>query len=96
MCWPLQDWERLSAASRDLHNYWAHLDRKRIQLEREGRGQTVGQTTRRRGKPTSLPEGIQSIQMDLRDLMRQVDRQVQATHIHTLGRTYVCLNPYNR
>lgn len=67
MCpWCIQDWERLTEASRNLHTYWVHLDRKRVQLERDN------------GQPRTakIPTCMESIQLDIKDLMRQVNSQV--------------------
>ena len=64
-----QDWERLSAAFRDMQSYWVMLERKRRQLEEEQgeeRGPRVG----------ALPLSIRHVQLDLRDLMNQVSSQV--------------------
>lgn len=78
MIWPVQDWERLSAASRDLHTFWAHLDMKRREIEREEVGQGAAHRMGSRGKPKpSIPERIQHILTDLRDLMTKVNFQVQ-------------------
>uniref|UniRef100_UPI0037E7023E interleukin-27 subunit alpha n=1 Tax=Semicossyphus pulcher TaxID=241346 RepID=UPI0037E7023E len=67
----LTDWERLHAAFWDMQAYSNMLERKRKQLEREEREQLAGQTA-----PTSLPESIRNVQLDLRDLMNQVSSQM--------------------
>lgn len=69
----LTDWERLHAAFWDMHAYWNMLERKRKQLENAEKEQMVAQTS------ITLPQSIEHIELDLRDLMRQVRSQV-----HTL------------
>ncbi|XP_068187790.1 LOW QUALITY PROTEIN: uncharacterized protein [Antennarius striatus] len=66
----LTDWERLNAAVLDLQTYWNMLEWKRKQLEKEKqhvRGQVVHNT---------LTQSFKHIQLDLRDLMSQVNSQV--------------------
>ncbi|KAM7397802.1 hypothetical protein PAMA_005907 [Pampus argenteus] len=64
----LTDWERLHAAFWDMRAYWNILEEKKWQLEREEREQQA--------IPTTLPESIKNIQLDLRDLMSQVSSQM--------------------
>ncbi|CAB1316316.1 unnamed protein product [Coregonus sp. 'balchen'] len=77
----MKDWERLSAASRDLHTFWAHLDMKRREMEREevGQGAAHGMGRSGKAKPT-IPESIQCILTDLRDLMTKVNFQLRCVN----------------
>uniref|UniRef100_A0A668AMA7 Uncharacterized LOC115371692 n=1 Tax=Myripristis murdjan TaxID=586833 RepID=A0A668AMA7_9TELE len=69
----LTDWERLRTASWDLHTYWDMLERKRKQLEGAEGEQMAGQ----QGQSTmTLLQSIKNIQLDLRDLMKQVSFQM--------------------
>ncbi|XP_041656971.1 interleukin-27 subunit alpha [Cheilinus undulatus] len=68
----LTDWERLHAAFWDMRAYWNMLERKRTQLEREGKEQLAGQEAH-----IDLPQNIRHIQLDLRDLMNQVSHQMR-------------------
>ncbi|XP_059207089.1 uncharacterized protein LOC131986252 [Centropristis striata] len=68
----LTDFERLHAAFGDLQAYWNMLERKRKQLEKEGKEQMGGRERVR----NTLPQSIRHIQLDLRDLMSQVSSQV--------------------
>lgn len=68
MC--VQDWERLHAAFWDIHAYKNMLERKRKQLENAANEQVSAQTT------ITLPQSIEHIELDLRDLMRHVRSQV--------------------
>ncbi|KAM7374163.1 hypothetical protein PAMP_006837 [Pampus punctatissimus] len=64
----LTDWERLHTAFWDMRAYWNILEEKKRQLEREEK--------EHRAIPTTLPESIKNIQLDLRDLMSQVSSQM--------------------
>ncbi|KAJ7995965.1 hypothetical protein DPEC_G00232170 [Dallia pectoralis] len=73
----MKDWERLSAASRDLHTFWAHLDMKRREIEAEEMGH--GARSRRKAI-LRIPESMQCIQTDLRDLMTKVNFQLRSVN----------------
>lgn len=78
-----QDNERLRLASHNLQTFWTHLEGQRQQLERERDATEERREQRRgkRGKPQpSLCQSFVSLQIDLRDLMKQVNSQVQ---VHT-------------
>ncbi|XP_021473961.2 uncharacterized protein LOC110533775 [Oncorhynchus mykiss] len=84
----MKDWERLSAASRDLHTFWAHLDMKRREIEREEVGQGAAHRMGSRGKPKpSIPERIQHILTDLRDLMTKVNFQLRCVNSSNVSPT---------
>ncbi|XP_075343497.1 uncharacterized protein LOC142401930 [Odontesthes bonariensis] len=72
----LSDWDRLHAAFWDVRAYWNMLEGKRKQLENEEKEQTVVQSA-----PTTLPQSIQHIQLDLRELMSKVSRQVSTVFL---------------
>uniref|UniRef100_A0A8C9QWG7 Interleukin-27 subunit alpha-like n=1 Tax=Scleropages formosus TaxID=113540 RepID=A0A8C9QWG7_SCLFO len=75
----MQDWERLSQASRDLQTFWAHLDIKCQQLEAERQNQGGAPGVGLQGQPApTLAQSMLRVQMDLRDLIQQVDTQVHA------------------
>uniref|UniRef100_A0A3B1JZJ6 Ciliary neurotrophic factor n=1 Tax=Astyanax mexicanus TaxID=7994 RepID=A0A3B1JZJ6_ASTMX len=78
----MEDTERLSSASRDLNTFWSHLESQRQKLEmemeegREGAADRTMQRRNKRGRPQlSLPQSMLGVQLDLRDLMRQVNSQ---------------------
>uniref|UniRef100_A0A672P6Z2 Uncharacterized LOC107548437 n=1 Tax=Sinocyclocheilus grahami TaxID=75366 RepID=A0A672P6Z2_SINGR len=80
----MQDTERLRLASHNLQTFWTHLEVLRQQLERE-RDATKERREQRRGKrgkpqPT-LRQRFVSLQIDLRDLIKQVNSQVQVLSI---------------
>lgn len=54
-----------------MQTYWNMLEWKRKQMEVDDREQTAGQ-----GFHITLPQSIELIQLDLRDLMSQVSNQV--------------------
>ncbi|XP_076024598.1 uncharacterized protein LOC143014522 isoform X2 [Genypterus blacodes] len=64
----LTDWDRLHAAFWDLNAYRNMLEKKRKQLENEAK--ETAHTT------NTLPQSIEYIELDLRDLMRKVRSQV--------------------
>ncbi|XP_058239102.1 uncharacterized protein LOC131348298 [Hemibagrus wyckioides] len=75
----MEDAERLYRASRDLQLFWSHLESQRQKLQ--GSSEQVGDSEMRRrnkrGRPLrSLSQSILGIQLDLRDLMRQVNSQL--------------------
>lgn len=75
----VQDTERLSLASHNLQTFWTHLEVQRQQLERER--DATKERRGKRGKPQPiLCQRFFSLQIDLRDLMKQVNSQVQ---VHT-------------
>uniref|UniRef100_A0A673N559 Uncharacterized protein n=1 Tax=Sinocyclocheilus rhinocerous TaxID=307959 RepID=A0A673N559_9TELE len=80
----MQDTERLRLASHNLQTFWTHLEVHRQQLERE-RDATKGRREQRRGKrakpQSTLRQRFVSLQIDLRDLMKQVNSQVQVTTV---------------
>uniref|UniRef100_A0A671S7A2 Cardiotrophin-2-like n=2 Tax=Sinocyclocheilus anshuiensis TaxID=1608454 RepID=A0A671S7A2_9TELE len=79
----MQDNERLHLASHNLQTFWTHLEGQRQQLEREKDATKERGEQRRgkRGKPQpNLCQRFVSLQIDLRDLMKQVNSQV---HVHT-------------
>uniref|UniRef100_A0A672PV60 Uncharacterized LOC107596189 n=1 Tax=Sinocyclocheilus grahami TaxID=75366 RepID=A0A672PV60_SINGR len=79
----MQDNERLHLASHNLQTFWTHLEGQRLQLERERDATKERREQRRgkRGKPQpNLCQSFVSLQIDLRDLMKQVNSQVQ---VHT-------------
>ncbi|XP_056141427.1 LOW QUALITY PROTEIN: uncharacterized protein LOC130117249 [Lampris incognitus] len=72
----LKDFDRLHAAYRDLHTYWNMLEQKKRQMRTNEIGQRV--VGRHKTNPgIILPASIEYIQHDLRDLMRQINIQVQ-------------------
>uniref|UniRef100_A0A671LCU0 Uncharacterized LOC107663373 n=1 Tax=Sinocyclocheilus anshuiensis TaxID=1608454 RepID=A0A671LCU0_9TELE len=78
----MQDTERLRLASHNLQTFWTHLEVQRQQLERERDATNERREQRRgkRGKPQStLRQSFVSLQIDLRDLMKQVNSQVQTS-----------------
>ncbi|KAL7838706.1 hypothetical protein AOLI_G00271100 [Acnodon oligacanthus] len=79
----MEDSERLSIASRDLLNFWTHLESQCQKLEldkqyeRESEAERATQKRNKRGRPQlSLTQSMRAIQLDLRDLMRQVNFQL--------------------
>ncbi|GAA6102248.1 uncharacterized protein LOC113650951 [Tachysurus ichikawai] len=77
----MEDAERLFRASRDLQLFWSHLESQRQKLQ--GNSDQVEEramkmkTRNRRGRPLqSLSQSILGIQLDLRDLIRQVNSQL--------------------
>ena len=72
----IQDWERLHAASWDLQTYRDMLQWKKQQLEEEQKEQMEGHAAQK-----TLLRRIGHIQLDLRDLMKQIHSQVP-TLIH--------------
>ncbi|KAM3602190.1 uncharacterized protein V6R79_025943 [Siganus canaliculatus] len=70
----LTDWERLNAAFQDMQAYWSRLDWKRKELE----------LTATHGVRSALSQSIKNIQLDLRDLMNQVSKQMS-----TMQRSWV-------
>lgn len=69
----------------DMQTFWNVLERKRQQLESEGE-----QITGPAGHET-LPESIGLIQLELRDLMSQVSRQVATSFTETILKQTFCL-----
>ncbi|CAK6953641.1 uncharacterized protein LOC128370930 [Scomber scombrus] len=63
----LTDWERLHAALRDIQSYWNMLEWKKRQLAKEETKNEV----------TTLPQSINNIQLNLRDLMKKVKFQMK-------------------
>ncbi|XP_072531593.1 uncharacterized protein [Salminus brasiliensis] len=79
----MEDSERLSSASRDLYTFWTHLEsqRRKLEMEKEEGTESDGdnaiQRRNKRGRPLlTLPQSMLGIQLDLRDLMRQVSSQL--------------------
>ncbi|KAL6463273.1 hypothetical protein MHYP_G00276640 [Metynnis hypsauchen] len=79
----MEDSDRLSIASRDLLTFWAHLESQCQKLEldsqneRETEAERAMQKRNKRGRPhLSLTQSMRAIQLDLRDLMRQVNFQL--------------------
>ncbi|XP_051531882.1 uncharacterized protein LOC127427950 [Myxocyprinus asiaticus] len=75
----MKDIERLRLASCHLQTFWTHLEYQRQQLERE-RDEMKDRREQKRGKrgrpqPT-LCQSFMGLQIDLRDLMRQVNSQL--------------------
>ncbi|KAM9728858.1 uncharacterized protein ACNS7B_016662 [Menidia menidia] len=64
----LSDWDRLHGAFWDMQAYWNVLEGRRKQLEME---------EKQRSAPTTLPQTMKHIQLDLRDLMNQVSNQMR-------------------
>ncbi|XP_051955315.1 uncharacterized protein LOC127624569 [Xyrauchen texanus] len=88
----MKDVERLRLASRNLQTFWTHLEYQRLQLEREGDESKDRREQKRgkRGRPQpTLCQSFMGLQIDLRDLMRQVNSQV---NVHTLLNKYVICN----
>ncbi|XP_056314323.1 uncharacterized protein LOC130229511 [Danio aesculapii] len=83
----MQDDERLRVASEYLQIFWTHLDGQRRQLERDGGATTLRKPQRRdkRGRPQpTLCRSFEVLQIDLRDLMRQVNNQLnRIRHVST-------------
>ncbi|XP_076024599.1 uncharacterized protein LOC143014522 isoform X3 [Genypterus blacodes] len=71
----LTDWDRLHAAFWDLNAYRNMLEKKRKQLENEAK--ETAHTT------NTLPQSIEYIELDLRDLMRKVRSQMN--HVKNSG-----------
>uniref|UniRef100_A0A672PMP0 Uncharacterized LOC107596189 n=1 Tax=Sinocyclocheilus grahami TaxID=75366 RepID=A0A672PMP0_SINGR len=79
----MQDNERLHLASHNLQTFWTHLEGQRLQLERERDATKERREQRRgkRGKPQpNLCQSFVSLQIDLRDLMKQVNSQGHCIH----------------
>ncbi|KAK3527252.1 hypothetical protein QTP86_015751, partial [Hemibagrus guttatus] len=77
----MEDAERLYRASRDLQLFWSHLENQRQKLQGSSKQVGEGEMRRRnkRGRPLrSLSQSILGIQLDLRDLMRQVNSQLNS------------------
>ncbi|XP_051978016.1 uncharacterized protein LOC127639805 [Xyrauchen texanus] len=75
----MKEIERLRLASRHLHTFWTHLEYQRQQLEREMDQMKDRREQRRdkRGRPQpTLCQSFKGLQIDLRDLMRQVNSQL--------------------
>ncbi|XP_023867436.1 cardiotrophin-2-like [Salvelinus sp. IW2-2015] len=84
----MKDWERLSAASQDLHTFWAHLDMKRKEMEVDKVEQRAAHWMGTRGKAkTTIPQGIHRIQTDLRDLMTKVNFQLRCVNSSSVSPT---------
>ncbi|XP_073695607.1 uncharacterized protein [Garra rufa] len=80
----MQDSERLRLASHNLQTFWTHLEGQRQQLEREKDATKERREQRRgkRGKPQpTLSQSFVSLQIDLRDLMKQVNSQLNSLRI---------------
>ncbi|XP_026105351.1 uncharacterized protein LOC113077106 [Carassius auratus] len=80
----MQDNERLRLASHNLQTFWTHLEAQRQQLERERDATKDRREQRRdkRGKPQlNLCQSFVSLQIDLRDLMKQVNSQLNSLSI---------------
>ncbi|XP_026888006.2 uncharacterized protein LOC113591630 [Electrophorus electricus] len=80
----IQDMQRLYIASHNLRTFWEHLEAQRQKLELEGEEGREHQSQRRnkRARPQlSLAQSILIVQLDLRDLLKQVSFQVH-THTH--------------
>uniref|UniRef100_A0A3B4C3Z3 Ciliary neurotrophic factor n=1 Tax=Pygocentrus nattereri TaxID=42514 RepID=A0A3B4C3Z3_PYGNA len=82
----MEDSERLSIASRNLLTFWAHLESQcqklelDMQNERESAAERAMQKRNKRGRPhLSLTQSMRAIQLDLRDLMRQVNFQASSS-----------------
>ncbi|KAK7164778.1 hypothetical protein R3I94_003234 [Phoxinus phoxinus] len=78
----MQDTERLRLASHYLQTFWTHLEGQRQQFERE-RDATKERKQRRdkRGRPQPQPtlsQRFARLQIDLRDLMRLVNSQLNS------------------
>ncbi|XP_048840148.1 cardiotrophin-2 [Brienomyrus brachyistius] len=81
----MEDRDRLSQASHNLHIFWTHLDVKRRQLETEHQRQRVGKDSFLQGqRAPSIEKAMLSVQMDLRDLIEHVSAQ-----LHRLNGTSV-------
>ncbi|KAG1937410.1 uncharacterized protein LOC120461780 [Pimephales promelas] len=77
----MQDTERLRLASHYLQIFWTHLESQRQQLERERDATREKREQRRdkRGRPQpTLCQSFVGLQIDLRDLMRQVNSQLKS------------------
>ncbi|XP_066509750.1 uncharacterized protein [Hoplias malabaricus] len=73
----MQDTERLSLASHDLYIFSTHLEGLRKKLEQEGDGVRAMQRRDKRGRPQlTLTQSMKGIQLDLRDLLKQVNTQM--------------------
>ncbi|XP_016142356.1 uncharacterized protein [Sinocyclocheilus grahami] len=80
----MQDNERLHLASHNLQTFWTHLEGQRLQLERERDATKERREQRRgkRGKPQpNLCQSFVSLQIDLRDLMKQVNSQLNSLRV---------------
>ncbi|XP_067294592.1 uncharacterized protein [Pseudorasbora parva] len=76
----VQDTERLRLASHYLQTFWTHLEGQRQQFEKE-RDATKQREQRRdkRGRPQpTMCQRFMGLQIDLRDLMRQVNTQLKS------------------
>ncbi|XDV20518.1 hypothetical protein PO909_025835 [Leuciscus waleckii] len=77
----MQDTERLRLASHYLQTFWTHLEGQRQQFERERDATKARREQRRdkRGRPQpTLCQSFVRLQIDLRDLMRQVNSQLKS------------------
>ncbi|KAK1788379.1 hypothetical protein P4O66_015992, partial [Electrophorus voltai] len=75
----IQDMQRLYIASHNLRTFWEHLEAQRQKLELEGEEGREHQSQRRnkRARPQlSLAKSILIVQLDLRDLLKQVSFQL--------------------
>ncbi|KAI2664558.1 Cardiotrophin-2 [Labeo rohita] len=80
----MQDTERLRLASHNLKTFWTHLEGQRQQLEKEKDATNERQEQRRgkRGKPQpTLCQNFVNLQIDLRDLIRQVNSQLNTLSV---------------
>ncbi|XP_065122809.1 uncharacterized protein [Paramisgurnus dabryanus] len=75
----MQDTERLQLASHHLQTFWIHLEDQRQQLEKEKDGNRKEPRRDKRGRPQfTLFQSFMALQIDLRDLMRQVNSQLES------------------
>nr|XP_055055752.1 uncharacterized protein LOC129440416 [Misgurnus anguillicaudatus] len=75
----MQDIERLQLASHHLQTFWTHLEDQRQQLEKEKDGNRKEPRRDKRGRPQfTLFQSFMALQIDLRDLMRQVNTQLES------------------
>ncbi|XP_077087319.1 uncharacterized protein LOC143739079 [Siphateles boraxobius] len=77
----MQDTERLGLASHYLQTFWTHLEGQRQQFDRERDATKKRREQRidRRGRPQpTLCQSFVGLQIDLRDLMRQVNSQLKS------------------
>ncbi|KAI7812674.1 hypothetical protein IRJ41_006906 [Triplophysa rosa] len=72
----MQDIKRLQLASHHLQTFWTHLEDQRQLLEKEKEENRRELRRDKRGRPQpTLCQSFMGLQIDLRDLMRQVNSQ---------------------
>lgn len=74
----VQDINRLQLAYHHLQTFWTHLEDQRQLLEKEKEENRRELRRDKRGRPqATLCQRFMALQIDMRDLIRQVNSQVQ-------------------